>query len=306
MNLTFDSFLTLLISAILLAGLYATMSYGLALIYGVMKIINLAHAGTMMLGAYTAFVLITTLKVNPFLAPLIVVPLFFVLGMFLQRIVVRRVMTAPPISSLLLLFGVWLIMQNVAYLIWSGDTRTIFTPYTLLTIKAGPIPISVNRLVVFAVGVVSLVLLHQFLTRTYIGKAIRATSQDADAARLVGINTDRIMMIAFGLGVALASLAGSLMSLIFAFDPDFGRSHLLKSFCICVLGGLQSFVGVALGALILALTENFSVVLGVKTALQDFISFVLLVVVLVVMPGGLASLFNREWRPSLKSLFKRR
>lgn len=306
MNLTFDSFLTLLISAILLAGLYATMSYGLALIYGVMKIINLAHAGTMMLGAYTAFVLITNLKVNPFLAPLIVVPLFFVLGMLLQRIVVRRVMTAPPISSLLLLFGVWLIMQNVAYLIWSGDTRTIFTPYTLLTIKAGLIPISVNRLVVFAVGVVSLVLLHQFLTRTYIGKAIRATSQDADAARLVGINTDRIMMIAFGLGVALASLAGSLMSLIFAFDPDFGRSHLLKSFCICVLGGLQSFVGVALGALILALTENFSVVLGVKTALQDFISFVLLVVVLVVMPGGLASLFNREWRPSLKSLFKRR
>jgi branched-chain amino acid transport system permease protein len=96
------------------------------------------------------------------------------------------------------------------------------------------------------------------------------------------------------------------MSLIFAFDPDFGRSHLLKSFCICVLGGLQSFVGVALGALILALTENFSVVLGVKTALQDFISFVLLVVVLVVMPGGLASLFNHEWRPSLKSLFKRR
>ncbi len=294
MNLTLDSAVTLLISAILLAGLYATMSYGLALIYGVMKIINLAHAGTMMLGAYTAMVLISGLKINPFLAPLIVAPIFFFIGMGLQRSLVRRVMTSPPISSLLLLFGVWLIMQNIAYLIWKGDTRTIFTPYTLMTLKLGTIPISLNRLVVFVVGIVALVVLNQFLTRTFIGKAIRATAQDADAARLVGINTERTVMIAFGLGIALAALAGALMSLIFAFDPDFGRSHLLKSFCIIVLGGMQSYVGVALGALILALTESLSVLVGVKAALQDFISFALLVIVLVVMPGGLASLLRRR------------
>jgi len=213
--------------------------------------------------------------------------------MILQRAVVRRVMTAPPISSLLLLFGVWLILQNIAYLIWSGDTRTIFTPYTLMTLKLGPIPISLNRLVVFGVGLAALVIMQQFLSRTYTGKAIRATSQDADAARLVGINTDRIVMIAFGLGIALASLAGSLMALIFAFDPDFGRSHLLKGFCIIVLGGMESFVGVALGALILALAESFSI-LFVKPAMQDFISFALLVVVLVVIPGGLMGLLKRR------------
>src|SRR5262245_29225106 len=123
MSLT--DFTTLLISAILTAGLYATMSYGLALIYGVMKIINLAHAGTMMLGAYATYWLYDTYKFNPFLAPIIVVPVFFVFGMALERTLVRRIAGAPPIASLLLLFGVWLIMQNLAYLKFSGEPRSI-------------------------------------------------------------------------------------------------------------------------------------------------------------------------------------
>src|SRR5512143_133495 len=115
----------LLVGAVLLAGLYATMSYGLALIYGVMKIVNLAHAGVIMWGAYLAFVFIAKLGVNPFLAPLLIVPIFFVLGMLLQRYIVRRVMYAPPIASLLLLFGLWLIMQNISYLLFSRDIRAI-------------------------------------------------------------------------------------------------------------------------------------------------------------------------------------
>ncbi len=282
----------LIVSAILLAGLYATMSYGLALIYGVMKIVNLAHAGVMMWGAYGAFLLVTRLGGNPFLAPVLIVPAFFFFGVFLQRYVVRRVMGAPPISSLLLLFGIWLIMQNISYLVFSGDTKAITTPYTLLTFQLGGLPISVNRLVVFVAGILALVALRQFLGRTYMGKAIRATAQDSEASKLAGINTERIMEIAFGIGIALASLAGSLMALIFAFDPDFGRSHLLKGFCIVVLGGLESMVGVALGALVLALAEALSV-LWLMPALQDFVSFALLVIVLVVMPGGMKELVSK-------------
>jgi branched-chain amino acid transport system permease protein len=282
----------LLVSATLLAGLYATMSYGLALIYGVMKIVNLAHAGVMMWGAYVAFVFIVNLGANPFLAPLFIVPIFFVFGMLLQRYIVRRVMFAPPISSLLLLFGMWLIMQNISYLLFSGDTRAITTKYTLMTFQAGGISISINRLVVFFVGILALVVLRQFLGRTYMGKAIRATSQDGDASKLVGINTDRVMEIAFGMGIALASLAGSLMALIFAFDPDFGRSHLLKGFCIVVLGGLESIVGVALGSLVLAIAEALSI-LWIMPAMQDFVSFALLVIVLVAMPGGMAGLVGK-------------
>jgi branched-chain amino acid transport system permease protein len=282
----------LLVGAVLLAGLYATMSFGLALIYGVMKIVNLAHAGIMMWGAYATYVFVVYLGGSPFLAPIFIVPLFFLLGMAMQRFIVSRVMNAPPIASLLLLFGIWLIMQNIAYLAFSGDTRAITTPYTLITFQVMGVSISLNRLIVFCVGILALFLLQQFLERTYVGKAIRATSQDSEASKLVGINTERVMEIAFGLGIALASLAGSLMALIFAFDPDFGRSHLLKSFCIVVLGGLGSFVGVALGALVLATSEALSV-LWIMPAMQDFVSFLILVIVLIVMPGGMLGLLNK-------------
>ena len=282
----------LIAGAILLAGLYATMSYGLALVYGVMKIVNLAHAGVMMWGAYAAFIVIVNLGVNPFLAPFVIVPLFFVLGVLAQRFVVRRVMYAPPISSLLLLFGIWLIMQNIAYLVFSGDTRAITTEYTLTSVRLAGISVSINRLVVFVVGILALVGLQRFLGHTYIGKAIRATAQDGAASQLVGINTDRVMEIAFGIGTALGSLAGVLMALIFAFDPDFGRSHLLKAFSIVVLGGLESFVGVALGSLVLALAEALSI-LVVMPSMQDFVSFAILVIVLVVMPGGMMGLIGK-------------
>ncbi|OGO42844.1 MAG: hypothetical protein A2Z04_02480 [Chloroflexi bacterium RBG_16_57_9] len=247
----------------------------------------------MMLAAYVTMWLITSFSVNPYLTPLFVIPIFFALGVFMQWALVRHVVKGPHIASLLLLFGVWLVMQNFAYAIWTGNVQSITTPFTLMAIPLGPIRISFNRLVVFFVSIITLILLQQFLTRTYIGKAIRAISEDADAAKLVGVNTERIMMVAFGLGTALAGLAGSLMSLIFAFDPDFGHSHLLKSFCIIVLGGMESFVGVALGALVLALTESFSILL-IKPAMQDFVSFVLLVVVLVVMPNGLIGLIRRR------------
>jgi branched-chain amino acid transport system permease protein len=247
----------------------------------------------MMFGAYVTFWLFRAFGLNPLLAPLVVVPLFFLGGMALQGSLVQRVMKAPPISSLLLLFGVWLILQNVAYLIWTGDTRSILIPYTYASVQVGGTSISVIRSIVFLVAVLSLFLLQQFLTRTYVGKAIRAIAQDSEATKLVGVNVGRISMIAFGLGTALAALAGSLMSLLYAFNPDFGRTHLLKSFCIIVLGGLESFVGVAMGALLLAVAEAWSVMV-MKPALQDLISFVLLVVVLVVMPGGLARLIRRQ------------
>jgi len=289
--------LSLLISAILLAGLYATMSYGLALIYGVMKIVNLSHAGFMMLGAYAAFVLISPvygLEINPFIPPLIIVPAFFFVGMGLQRFIVRRVVGQPMITSLLLLFGLWLIIQNIAYVLFTADTRTITIPWLLQPIRFDELRISTNRTVVFAIGAITLLLLQLFMSRTMLGKAIRATATDPAAAALVGVDTERVQMISFGLGIALAGLAGALMSLVYSFDPDWGRSHLLKSFSIVVLGGLESFVGVALGSIVLALVETFSVPLGVPIALQDLMSFALLVIVLVVMPGGIMGLLQRR------------
>ncbi len=289
------------VGAILLAGLYATMSYGLGLIYGVMRIVNLSHAGIMMLAAYTTLMLYRSFGIEPYLAPVIVMPLFFVVGMGLQRLIVRRITGAAPIVSLLLLFSIWLIIQNAAYLIWSGNTQSILRPYTTrsLRIEALDLTIGWMRLGVFLAGILTLIILQFFLTRTYLGKAIRATTQDRDSAKLVGVDVDRISMVAFGIGIALSALAGSLFAMILPFNPDFGRVLMLKSFAVIVLGGLTSFIGIAVGALVLALAEEWAVgVFGMQTALKDLVSFSALVLVLILLPNGLPSLLGRMpvWR----------
>jgi len=282
-----------LVSALMVAGLYASASYGLALIYGVMKIINLANAGTLMLGAFTTWALWQWTGLDPIVSVVLVAPIFFGLGALIEVVLVRRVSGQPPIVSLLLLFGVWLIMQSIAYIVFGGDTRGVVPAYVQATFNVGGVVISITRLAVFLAGIAILVALELFLRRSFLGRAIRALAQDRDACALVGIDTQRVSMIAFGLGTALAGVAGSLLTLIFSFDPDFGRVLQLKSFTIIVLGGLESILGVAFASFVLALAENLTVTLS-KPALENLVSFVVLVVVLVVMPGGLAALLRRR------------
>ncbi len=283
--------LATLISALLAAGLYATMSYGLALIYGVLKVINLANAGVLMLGAYVTWWMWDAFHVDPLLAPIVVLPLFFLFGIVLERVAVRRVIEQEPIVSLLLLFGVWLILQNIAYAIWTGDTRSIETPFIESTFKLGGIQLAWPRVYVFVAGALTLAVLQLFLTKTQFGRAIRAVSQDREAARLAGIDVERIYAVAFGIGIALSAFAGSLLSLLFPFGPDFGQALQLKSFCIVVLGGLDSFVGVAFGAILLSLAEAFGL-RYMAASLQNLISFVLLVVVLIAFPKGIAGIIR--------------
>ena len=293
-----------LLNTLLAAGLYATMSYGLAVIYGVMRIINLAHAGLMMLAAYVTFTLFSRYELDPFLSLAVVIPLFFVLGVLLHRFVIRRLpRTAgtPTIQSLLLLFGVWLVLQNLAYALWTGDTQSILTPYTLKSVTLLGVRVGVPNLLVFGVSAVSLLALNFVLKKTYVGRAILAVTQNRDAALLSGIDADRLSAIAFGAGTAFAGIAGTSLSTLYAFTPDFGRSFLLKAFCIIVLGGMDSFTGVAAGALVLAFLEN---ALGawtpIPTSFQDAISFTLLVLVLVAVPQGLPGIARKiaRWRTS--------
>jgi branched-chain amino acid transport system permease protein len=213
-----------------------------------------------------------------------------------QRLIVRRITGAAPLVSLLLLFSFWLIMQNAAQLVWGSNTQSILRPYTTRTLRLEALGLAIGwvRLGVFLASVVALLALQLFLSRTYPGKAIRATTQERDSARLVGIDVDRISMIAFGLGIAMSALAGSLFAMLLPFNPDFGRVLMLKSFAIIVLGGLTNFVGIAAGALLLALVEEWAVgVLGLQTSLKDLISFGILVLVLIVLPNGLPALLAR-------------
>ncbi|MGZ6143924.1 MAG: branched-chain amino acid ABC transporter permease [Myxococcales bacterium] len=280
----------LVIDSVLLAGLYATMAYGLGLIYGVLRVVNLAHGGVIMAGAYAGWYLHSELGIDPYLSLVPVAVVSFLLGIAMYRGLVYRLPrgAAGGVQSLLLLFGVWLILRNVAYLLFTGNDQTLRTTYSTKAVLLAGELVSVNRLAVFGVAFLMLIFLHLLLTRTYVGKAIRAVAQNPGSCTLVGIRVERIYSLTFGLGTALAVVAGLLGATLFPFNPSFGSSELLKSFVVVVLGGLGSVAGTAIAALILAVAEVFPTAIpGFPTYLTAAVGFVLLVLVLVLRPGGL-------------------
>jgi branched-chain amino acid transport system permease protein len=297
MNLV--DYLDPLVAALMLAGIYAAMSVGMTIIYGVMKIVNLAHAGFMMLGAYFAYELFERFHIDPVLGAVIALPVFFCFGVGVHWLLVRWLPKSdqPTLSSLLLMFGFWLVLQNVAYLIWKTEDRSINTSYTVSSTVIGPITLSHVRAIVFVAAVISVAALQMLLRRSWFGRSVRAMIQNPFAAQVYGVNERKTAMFTFGLGTAFAGFAGALLALLYPFSPDFGRQFLLRAFVIIVLGGLESFSGVAIGALILALVETFSILIpGVEASYQPAISFALLVVVLLLLPRGIAGLLEKKWR----------
>lgn len=280
--------LDLLVSAVLLAGLYATMAYGLGLIYGVLRIVNLNHGGMIMAGAYAGFWMHSELGIDPYLALVPVTLAAFGVGWLMYAVLVKRLPrgAAGGVQSLLLLFGVWLLLRNAAYLLFTGNDQTVRTAYSTRALPLFGAFVSVNRLAVFGVALLALLILHILLTRTYAGKAIRAVAQNPDSCTLVGIPVERVYALTFALGTALASLAGLLGATLFSFNPGFGSTELLKSFVVVVLGGLGSVAGTAIAALVLALVEVFAI-LVLPAYLTSAVGFALLVLVLVLRPGGL-------------------
>jgi branched-chain amino acid transport system permease protein len=283
-----DQFVDLCFSAVLLAGLYATMAYGLGLIYGVLRVVNLAHGGVIMAGAYLGWVLHSSLGVDPYLSIPLVMASSFVLGVAMYRGLVRHLPrgAAGGPASLLLLFGVWLVLRNIAYLLFTGNDQAIRTSYSTRSIAILGSHVSLNRLAVLVIALITPTLLHLLLRHTYTGKAIRAVAQNADSCTLVGVDVERIYSLTFGIGTALAGLAGLLSATLFSFNPGFGSGELLKSFVVVVMGGLGSTVGTGLAALALAVVEVFAI-LVLPSYLTSAVGFVMLVLVLVFRPGGI-------------------
>ncbi len=283
-----DRFVDLTISAVLLAGLYATMAYGLGLIYGVLRVVNLAHGGVIMAGAYLGWVLHGRLEIDPYLSIPLVVAASFGLGVVMYRLLVRHLPRGPAggPASLLLLFGVWLVLRNVAYLLFTGNDQAIRTSYSTRSVEFLGSHVSVNRVAVLAIALLTPALLHLLLRRTYLGRAIRAVAQNPDSCTLVGVDVERIYSLTFGLGTALAGLAGLLSATIFSFNPGSGSGELLKSFVVVVLGGLGSVLGTGVAALILAAVEVFAI-LVLPSYLTAAVGFIMLLLVLVLRPGGL-------------------
>jgi branched-chain amino acid transport system permease protein len=190
------------------------------------------------------------------------------------------------------MFGLWLVLQNLGYVIWGNTDRSIFTPRTFDVIHLGPIILPTIRVYVFVAGLGSVVLLEALLNWTWFGRALRAQVQNRYAGQIVGVDDTKIAGLTFGIGIGFAGLAGALLASLYSFNPDFGRPFLIRAFVIIVLGGLESVSGVALGALVLALVETFSII-WLPAGYQLAVSFGLLVVVLIVLPGGIASLIGR-------------
>jgi branched-chain amino acid transport system permease protein len=273
-----------IVSGLLAGALYSMVALGLALIFGVMRVINIAHGPMLMLGAYTTWILFERFGMNPYLTLPISAAVMFLLGALLQRTLVFRVVDAPELSSLLLTFGVSIALVNVAQLLFTSDLRSV--EFLTGSIALGPIALSKSRLIACAFAAAITALAFLFLQKTKLGKAIRATSQSREVAMVCGIDVQRIHLISFGMACALAASGGTLVAVMVAIQPEMGQIWTFKSFLVIVLGGAGNYPGALLGGLLLGLIEQLAS-LFLTTQLSEAVAYVLLVVALLVRPSGL-------------------
>ena len=279
-------YLQVLINGILSGGLYACSAIGFSVIWGVMNLINLAHGSMIILGAYITYTITTATGLDPFLSVPISGSALFILGFFVQKYVINYVIDASVFMTLILTFGLDLVLINTNLLLFTADLRSITPWYAGLGWDIMSIKIPYTRLGVFLFSLALTLILFLFMNRTKLGNAIKATSFDKDAAGLVGVDILKIYAITFGIGAGMAGMAGSLISVIYSFSPVTGAAYTMKAFVVVVLGGLGSIPGAVVGGLILGIVENFASVL-LDAGYKDAISFVLLVSILVLRPRGI-------------------
>lgn len=293
-----------LIAGILLGGLYALIGIGMTLIMGVMKIINLAHGELMMVAMYIAYALFSFFHIDPYISVFIATPLLFLLGVAIQKYLINPVLKVEsvlPENQVILTVGVAMVLANLATIIFQSDYRSTPVDYATKAWylsdywKSSPIELSLSLpwTVSFLIAVLITICLWFFLAKTDIGKSIRATAQDSDAALLMGVNVERMRVITFGLGSGLVGAAGCLFIPIYYLYPDLGGQFTLIAFVITILGGLGSTVGAIIGGIVLGIFESLTATyIGMGWAPVG--RFVIFVAALIFLPGGIASLLRRK------------
>lgn len=276
------------LNGLLLGGLYALIGAGMSLIFGVLRVINLAHGEMLMVGMYITFWLFTLFHLNPYLSVLISFPALCLLGAATQRFLVGPMLrkNAPEENQLLLTMGVGLGITEIVRLLFTANYRTFSTPFASATLSVLGVSISLALLSAFSIALAISLLLYLVLLRTDVGRSLRATAQDKDAASLYGIDGDRIYTLAFGIGAGLAGAAGSLLLPIYYLSPTVGGAFTLKAFIVTVLGGMGSVLGALVGGLTLGLAESLGAVY-VSTAYRDVIGYLVFILVLSLRPAGL-------------------
>jgi branched-chain amino acid transport system permease protein len=282
--------LQLVISGVLLGGIYALAAFGLALIFGVSNILNLAHGEFLMLGALGCFLLVDLLGFDPFVSLVVLIPVFFLVGVLFERGLMRTVLAKTGheqlTASVLVTLGLSLCVEDMARALWGSEEKGLYYALPPIVLGEGDIVISSVRLVALACIVVITLAVHQFLLRTALGKALRAVTQNRRGALLVGVNMAHVGMLTCGIGTMLAAVAGVFYLLLYSINPFIGLPLTLRYLCIIVLGGLGSLFGALLGGVIVGLTEVFTGYLF-NPHWQEAVAFLMLVVFLLVRPQGL-------------------
>jgi len=284
------------ICGILLGGIYAIIAIGMTLIMGVMKIINLAHGALMMVGMYISYCLFTYCGgIDPYIAMFLSGACLFGIGYLIQKYSIEKVSgveTILPESQVLLTVGIMLVLTEAIRLIFKSDYRSVAPWYSGTSFFVGDMSISIPMLIGFGIAMAFVFVLHLFLTRTDLGRSVRATAQDRDAATYMGINSKRVTNFTFGLGSALAAVGGTLLLPIYYLFPDIGHAVLAKCFIITILGGMGSTMGALFGGLALGVAESFGATYWAM-GYKDVVGLIIFIVVLLFLPGGFKSLTKR-------------
>jgi branched-chain amino acid transport system permease protein len=285
------------VTGFLIGGVYGLVALGLTLIFGVLDIINFAHGALLTVGMYLSFTMFERYGIDPYVSILIAMPALFIAGLVIQRLIIHPARHAPASNQLLLTLGLALFLENLMLVAFSATPRSVRLDYGRGLTSIGPIAIdfpiriwgttvTLPKLAAFVFAVILTVLLYLLLTRTDLGKAIRATAQDKEGARLVGINIDRINMVTFGLGTACVGAAAALVLPFLAVDPLVGNTFNITAFVIVVLGGMGSVPGALLGGLVIGLTQEMGVVFA-PSSTKLLGVFVVFILVLMLRPQGL-------------------
>ena len=281
-----------IISGILSGGVYGAVALGLSLIFGVVKIINFAHGSFLMVGMFISYWIWYFTKIDPIISSIVTVPLLFVFGYYVQFYFItplirrEKVEVVEPIGALLLTAGLSLALDNLALLFFKADFRIAQTAYSTGTFHIGEVTFSLPRIFVFGACILMYLLLMFILNKSMLGRAIRATAQDREAAAIQGINIFKIYSITFAIGSATLGLAGAFLMPFFYVHPSVGLAFTIKAFIIVVLGGLGSLTGALIGGIIIGLIESVgSLFLSTQTA--DLLVLLLFIFILIYKPHGL-------------------
>ena len=276
-----------ILNGLLLGGLYAIVAIGLSTIFGIVRLVNLAHGDLMILASYLSFFLISALSVSPLLTLVAIIPVMFAIGYILQRFLLNRVLGEEMEPPLLVAFGVSIILQNLMLMTFTPDARSLMSDLSLMTFSlGGNLSVPVLYLINFCIALTVIVGQHYFLQNTYMGRGIRAASDDKYAAQLMGVNIKNTYAVAMGIAIMTAGVAGVLVGMTFTFYPHSGPQYLIIAFGVVVIGGLGNMKGTFVGGLILALAQ----ILGARVfgpGYQLLCGYVVLLIVLAVRPQGI-------------------